>query len=647
MNTSADIPNGDEFPADASAGSDQNLAPPTRNRGRWPEILVLILVLLFGIGVRLWLLLLGPVGDSFDTGLFASWTRGMVNLGLGEFFETETFCDYPPLAMLIFWAVGHIAALFDGAIAVDGVLYPCLKIPACLADLAIALMLYVEGRRLVGGWRAVGAAAIYVLNPLPLYDSGFWGQVDSIHAALVLLSLVLLNRGWWGLAGLAVGLAILQKFQSIAFVPLVLFEGYRYLRWRGVGKVLLGATVAAGFVFLPFAVNGVLGEVLSRSYVDVVGQYPNLAKGAYNIWQLADDPGASDVTVPGVVAHIVADGRVGFPENDSPLMMLTLRHISLTAYAICVALILTVFSYRPGAIARCGAAGLLFVAFFLIPTEMHERYALPAIAVLALWAVTDVWKERAYFLLSALLLLNLTAALPVHTMAKVVSGMIASLFAIMLIAPIVLRWARHDEAEPLPELPDDAGPPAGASALIRWFRRAAWTSAVVFLGGVVLIGYAAAHAKPLPDDGLVRYLSTLAPVRTHQGWGRLRLDRSVSGGVIHLGDVTYVSGLGTHAPSTLVYAIPDGFDAFEATVGVSRYTEGGGSVVVSVLLDEEVAFKSEMLTGTSEPVSISVPLKGAALLTLKAEATPDGKKNDHVDWAAARFVRGEAEVDID
>ncbi|MFQ5415171.1 MAG: NPCBM/NEW2 domain-containing protein [Phycisphaerae bacterium] len=649
MSMQADVP-GDRggFAGGAASAPDARVGPPVRpvtarpRGGRRSEVFALLLVLLVGVGVRVWLLLYGELGDPFDTGAFAAWTRGMVAHGLGGFFETGAFCDYPPLAVLGLWCVGHAVTLLGGVLSSDAVLYPCLKIPSCLADVVIAVLLYVEGRRLVGGRRGVGAAAIYLLNPLPLYNSAYWGQIDSIHAAFVLLCLVFMNRRRWGLAGFAVGLAMLVKFQSIAFVPLVVFEAYRYVRWRGVGRLVVGATVAASWVCLPFALVGAFDDVLTRAYVDVIGQYPELAKGAYNIWQFADAPEASDAGLPAFIAHIVADGRASFPDDASPLLALTLRRVSLAAYAVCVAVILTLYARRPGAIARSGTAGLLFVAFFLIPTEMHERYALPAIALLALWAVTDIWKERAFFLLSVLLLMNLTAVLSVERMAQVIAGMITLLFVAMLFGPFMLRWARGDDREPAPSIPDDAGPRAGDSWLIRWFCRATWASVAALVVCAVYFGIATATARPMPVDASVRYLSALSPVRAQQGWGTLGRDRSVSGGVLHLGDAYYVRGIGTHATSTLIYAVPSGFETFEATAGVSRYADGGGSVVLSVLLDDKTVFESERLTGADAPVSIRVPLDGARFLTLRAGETADGNKADHVDWAAARFVRSDA-----
>ena len=119
----------------------------------------------------------------------------------------------------------------------------------------------------------------------------------------------------------------------------------------------------------------------------------------------------------------------------------------------------------------------------------------------------------------------------------------------------------------------------------------------------------------------------------------MQINRSVSHGLIHLGDTYYLSGLGTHAPSTIEYAVPPGFDRFEAVVGVSRYAKGNGSVVVSVHLDGVEVFKSDLLTGKDAPITVTIPLHGAKKLTLKTDATPDGKKHDHVDFALAGFAK--------
>lgn len=154
-------------------------------------------------------------------------------------------------------------------------------------------------------------------------------------------------------------------------------------------------------------------------------------------------------------------------------------------------------------------------------------------------------------------------------------------------------------------------------------------------------GEEAAAATPLPgDDQGTRYLSQLTPVSVQQGFGDLMSDVSVDGAAIRIGEEIHARGLGTHAPSRLVYDIPEGFEYFEATVGVDRETEGRGSVIASVSLDDtEPMWTSPLLTGSSAPVNVRIGLAGAKRLILRADATSDGDRFDHVDWGSARLVR--------
>ncbi len=154
-----------------------------------------------------------------------------------------------------------------------------------------------------------------------------------------------------------------------------------------------------------------------------------------------------------------------------------------------------------------------------------------------------------------------------------------------------------------------------------------------------LWGYCVSVAAPVATDDSVRYLSDLTPVHHRQGWGTLNYDRSVNGGVIRLDDTLHLKGLGTHAPATLTYAVPKGFHTLEAVVGVSGYISSHGSVVVSVSVDGNTVFTSDTLTASGDPVAVAVPVLGATLVTLHVDATPDGNKCDHVDWAGAKFTK--------
>ncbi len=135
-------------------------------------------------------------------------------------------------------------------------------------------------------------------------------------------------------------------------------------------------------------------------------------------------------------------------------------------------------------------------------------------------------------------------------------------------------------------------------------------------------------------------LSSLTPEQVEQGWGKLSLDKSVSGRPLKLGSRYFEYGLGTHANSEIVYRIPPGCTTFRARAGVNAFADSVASVVLSVRLDGREVFRSRLLTSDSPVVDVSVPLESATIISLVAECTEDGNRWDHVDWALARLVKG-------
>ncbi len=136
-------------------------------------------------------------------------------------------------------------------------------------------------------------------------------------------------------------------------------------------------------------------------------------------------------------------------------------------------------------------------------------------------------------------------------------------------------------------------------------------------------------------------LSGLRPTSVSQGWGDLGSDVTVDGNTIRLGGEVFSKGIGTHAPSRLLFDIPEGFAWFEATVGIDDETNGQGSVVASVLLDGVVAYESPTLVGGEAPAVTRVPLGAARQIQLETDPTEDGNRFDHVCWGGAVFLREE------
>lgn len=633
---------------------------------RHPAGAGLSVVLVLGLAARLALSL--HDGHLSDTRLFHSWMRALVEDGLGRFYSVTSSCNYPPLFLLILRGLGEVL----GALGIDlkqaDLVRACLRIPACLADVVIALLLWREARRRWSARAGVLAAALYFLNPVSLYNSAYWGQVDSIHSACVLGAVVALNRRRPLRAGLTVALGLLQKFQAVVFLPLVLFDVYRYRRWRGLAWTGGGVALAAIVVLGPFVRVGALADVIDHGYITAVGKFNRLSVNAFNLWYLTGTTSAPSDSVPPFIVEAAAAGAQQV-SDDAWLMWFTWRRIGLGLFVLMVALTLTVYSRCHSVSARALAAGVLGLVFFLFPTEMHERYAYPALAVLPLWAVGGPWKERVYVLLSVLMLLNLTVAQPVDEIGPdiaVLNLVLCSVFLAGLALPGLGLATATFPPQPRRELPradDDTPPPGGAapgldpgesphandetplphtgdetpppppSAVVRWFCRLTLTALAAALVMAAAIVCLHARAAPPPATGTL-YLSDLEPARHHQGYGQLQKDRSVEGGAIHLGSGYYLRGLGTHAPSTMQYDLPDGYTTFRAVVGIDRHATGAAGV--RVYLDGRSAFESERLTPTGEPVELDIPLGQAKRLKLEAVIL-GSKKGDHVDWALARL----------
>lgn len=66
------------------------------------------------------------------------------------------------------------------------------------------------------------------------------------------------------------------------------------------------------------------------------------------------------------------------------------------------------------------------------------------------------------------------------------------------------------------------------------------------------------------------------------GWGAVNVNKACDGRSLMVNGKT-VEGIGTHAESTIVYQLPEGYDSFTATGVVTQET---GSVVFGVLVDK-------------------------------------------------------------
>ncbi|MBN1344283.1 MAG: NPCBM/NEW2 domain-containing protein [Phycisphaerae bacterium] len=145
---------------------------------------------------------------------------------------------------------------------------------------------------------------------------------------------------------------------------------------------------------------------------------------------------------------------------------------------------------------------------------------------------------------------------------------------------------------------------------------------------------------PLPGEEWV-WLSDLAWTSAKSGWtpnkdGLPRRDRDITDAALRLVSERYGKGIGTHAPSEIIYRLDGKYEQFFARIGAA---ESGGTVVFQVYADDKRLFDSGVMHGLDDAKQVDVSVKGTRTLRLVVTDAGDGYNADMANWAGARLRR--------
>jgi Gpi18-like mannosyltransferase/predicted membrane-bound dolichyl-phosphate-mannose-protein mannosyltransferase len=428
----------------------------SRRSGGTPAVIPSVAILLLAaLALRLIIayVLFPASGFKNDVGAFTSWALTLAHSGPGGFYGGAGFADYPPGYLYVLWLIGSLgnglaSLLGGGAVTVAGstvslptfITGSLLKLPSMLADIAIGYLLYRVVRHWMGDRReaqgaALGAAALYVFNPVTWYDSALWGQVDAVGALVLLVAVIWLIDGFSEGAVAAAMLAGLIKPQfGVVVAPLVavlllrrhlIFVGSgpratlvpRFLRgwavdeqgpWRLVSSAVVGAAVLL-LLITPFSLDlpGLIQRLQSTA-----DTYPYLSVNAFNPWALVGAGGSQSLAAGG-----------GWSSDTVPFLG-PLSGVTVGALLLGGAYLVAVvqLALRDSRRSILLAAAFLALAFFILPTRVHERYLFPVFALLPLLAVGSRSFKVTTLVLAAASLINLHAELtnPLYGTANVI-----------------------------------------------------------------------------------------------------------------------------------------------------------------------------------------------------------------------------------
>ncbi len=281
-------------------------------------------------------------------------------------------CDYPPLVPY-FLAATEGARLLAGAPLLSALTLLLLKLPSLVAQLLLAPTALAG----LGDDLAARRAALFLAaSPAFFVNAALWGQFDVLLTLFLVAALLALLRDQPMLAGAALGLALATKLLAIVLVPVLVLYAWKRFGPRDVLRGAGAALLVMVLLAIPHVVAGRGGAVL-RAYTGAVGYYPYRTAEAYNTWYLLD---RYDVLVRGMSPpEARRDDREVFG-------LVTYHHLGLFAFGVATGFILVALGRRASPTALLWAASLQLFAFFMLPTQVHQRYIVPFVAVLALLA---------------------------------------------------------------------------------------------------------------------------------------------------------------------------------------------------------------------------------------------------------------------
>lgn len=348
--------------------------------GRTTRLCVLVGLVAVGLIVRIYYAT-HYRGFNVDMNCFWSWGARMLSQGPFRFYSAGSFCDYPPLYMLLLALPSAVIQLL-GLTASSSAGWLVLKSPAIICDIIIACIIFRIADRKYPKMSLLLAAA-YLLNPAVIVDSASWGQADSVLMVFLVLAIyyIIKNKMW--LSVIYYALALLIKPQALLLAPVMLVGAITFTvralsghlrgmepalcRKQALWFLLSMLGILAGFVLISVAMrNDQEWYWLLTKYFGTMGSYRYATLSAFNLMALLGGQWAADTTpVIGGMSYMV---------------------LGIILLAAVFAVFAYLYYYKRSPMNRhlflLGA--WLIAGIFVLGPYMHERYLYPVLALLLL-----------------------------------------------------------------------------------------------------------------------------------------------------------------------------------------------------------------------------------------------------------------------
>lgn len=325
---------------------------------------------------------------SIDQNDWRIWSQRLVELGPTNFYTKDYFTDYFPGFLYIIWFIGIVKNIFFVNVPFQSLSYDLLlKLPANLAQLFTAFLIYKIVKKEAGVFLGKIGFLLYIFNPALIFSTSIWGQFDTISTLFILLSLKALIEKHPELATILYALSFSMKPQAIAFSPIIAlfyFLNYKPIRWISLILIFLMTTL---LIYFPFFPNNPVGGIVNIVYT-LTNFFNCTTCFAFNFW-----------------------GIFGNWQNDlEEFLSFKKEYWGIFLFILSLVIIF----YKKLRLKFSGhiiylVTSLATFAFFITLTRMHERYLFPFFPFFLIAAL--LLKSRVlisfYLFISLLHLINL------------------------------------------------------------------------------------------------------------------------------------------------------------------------------------------------------------------------------------------------
>lgn len=554
-------------------------------------------------------------GYSADLGYWESWIKQLSSRGYENFDG-----NYPPLYVHWLYLVGKFYALIGMPIEHNNFLKFLTQIPVTISHCALAAIIFhcLHKAAKPSMWLHP-VMMLTAFNPAILINGPIWGQVDLIPATILLAALLLAVNPRQQIFSIPLfALALLTKFQMIAFAPV-----FGFLFFRNVGKHLIGilmASVIAAVIFLPSILAGHFLQSVKQAYIDTLGQYPMTTFNAANIWILLTGNTAQDSQI---LFGIDPSSPLAYPFTAKYFGMLLFSLTALWVFVQGTYGIVKKSFYTPNILAKHALFGAMLcaVAFFTLLPAMHERYLFPAVIMSLAYATLERKNIIYPIALSLLSAINMLIILELNG-SDIWEGL-----AFFMVVVFIYNLLESIGGRSFNRLIRKLG------TLI---YRIPYLALLFFLIATPIMTahfYNRYHIHQVTLQGNQISVIDMPLIYAQQDHGSLRINQSFDGNILSLNARRYAQGLGTHANSDIQYELPSNARSFSFLVGLDDEV-GTADVQFSVWGDNKMLWQSAVLYGNEgNPERHNIDVRGIRFLNLKVSAVSDDKW-DHANWIA-------------